>query len=284
MQTGKIIFLFASALLLASCSTTFKTIPVKNFPPALTNRIQLRNFTIYQDKLDELVGHVLVVNKKDGQCQDAVKVFDAVSVSRDAYLLPGEKLETKTLSRLMYESRDEVGTGNDVNNLLAGVNLAGAGAVEYIITDSFQVAVPAGKFDTKKLDAIQGNLASKQDICALYLIKGATLSLINYKTYVKVSSKWSISGTAFGLNGNVYDSSSGFESGFILGLEIGPIADIFALPASLSRSKGLGQSSVLAASQPMVPFDVSTPAVQVVKEPLVMQIPDKGLQIIDMER
>jgi hypothetical protein len=204
----------------AGCATKFKTLPNQPLSPALASRAQLKNYATYQDHLDELVGHVLYVTKKNGQCPDSQeRVFDAINVSRKAYLLKDTKLKPKALSRVMYEARMERGTDHEGTFGFGAVSFGAARAVEFIVTDTMELSAGARLDNTALDDLAKSPLPA--DVCARFIIRGAILSVVNYRAYTRVESKYKVSGTAFGLGGKVYHSDSRFQPGFILGLEIG---------------------------------------------------------------
>lgn len=212
------------ATLVIGCYPKFTILPKQDLPPALATRAQLKNYSTYQDHLEELVGHVVFIKKQSGACpQPSERIFDAIDVSRKVYLTGTEALKQQTLSRLMYEAKMDRSTAHGAKFGFGSVDFGAAQAVEFIVTDTMELTVGT-RLDNQALDALAATPVP-QDACARLVIKGAILSVVHYRVYTKLETKYDITGSAFGVGGNVYHATSQFQTQFILGLEVGELRD-----------------------------------------------------------
>ncbi len=220
--THRVVVLVAGTVLLGACYPKFRVPPNQTLPKALATRAQLQNYATYQDHLEDLVGHVLYVTKKSGKCPDLDKrIFDAIDVSRRAYLKSSEKLKPKALSRHMYEAKLERGTAHAAKFGFGTVDFGASQAVEFIVTDTMELSA-GDQLDNDELDKI-AETPLPHDVCARFVIRGAILSVVSYRVYSKLQTKYDISGNAFGVGGNVYASTNQVQTQFILGLELGTL-------------------------------------------------------------
>jgi len=279
-----IVHLIRASLLLylitqtAACATTFKPLPNQELPDVLKQRTLLKNYSTYQDDISSLVGHILNVKKENGACpHEKQHVFDAVDMSRKVYLNNGTELKPKTLSRVIYEAKVDLNTENQYNQIIGSIDFGDAQALEFIVTD-VQSVIAGEQLNQSALDSIS---PMPDDVCERFIINGAILSIINYKKYTKISSKYTVTGTAFGIGGNVYSSDSTFQTDFLLGLEMLNVDESKPSRAFNQKTKSYDKS-VVGSGDTKLNFETLEYKIpESRKPPLWIKVPPNGFPLRD---
>lgn len=208
---------FFCSFLATSCATNFTPLPPPAMPPAVARRARLDNFATYADHPDLLVGKILFVTKKNGQCPTD-RVFDADGLSIESYLRAGAKVEVKSKSTIVYQGAIKKGADLDTAIATFNLKLNGTVAAEIIVTD-VREAIGESQLDLEKIARLERQRPDAT-VCARILVKNVVISLLNLKAYTEATNSNSFTGTAFGFGTNAYESSSQFQPDFIVGMDI----------------------------------------------------------------
>jgi hypothetical protein len=189
------------------------------WPSELNERQYFKGAGVYYRNLSGLVGHVLYPKKVNGVCPES---YTSADLSMEQYLLPGTKIDPDTTAVERYSDRIDGKASVDVTVLTFASKLAANQAADVIVADTTTLIAPDAAIDIERLKtSVQQKL--EKDDCQPYLIRGAMVTTITYRTATEVQADATVSGAAFGANGKVYNSARKYSLDFKLGVTVLPV-------------------------------------------------------------
>lgn len=189
------------------------------WPTELNERAYFKAAGVYARNLSGLVGHVLYPKKVSGVCPNT---YSSADISIDQYLVPGTKLEPDTTAVERYSDKIDAKASIDVTVLTFASKLAANQAAEVLVADTTALIVPDAAIDLERLKA-DVRQKSKDDDCQPYFIRGAIITTVTFRTATEVQGDASVSGSAFGANGKVYNAASRYSLDYRLGITVLPV-------------------------------------------------------------
>lgn len=189
------------------------------WPAELNERAYFRAAGVYARNLSGLVGHVLYPKKVSGICPNT---YSAAEISLEQYLRAGTKLDPDTTAVERYSDKINAKASIDTSVLTFTTKLAANQAAEVLVADTTTLIVPDSAIDVERLKADVPHKA-KEDDCEPYFIRGAIITTVTYRTATEVEGDASVSGTAFGANGKVYNAASRYSLDYRLGITVLPV-------------------------------------------------------------
>lgn len=189
------------------------------WPSELNDRSYFKAAGVYARNLSGLVGHVLYPKKTSGVCPNT---YSSADISIDQYLVPGTKLDPDTTAVERYSDKIDAKASVDVTVLTFASKLAANQAAEVVVADTTTLIVPDAAIDLDRLKA-DVRQQSHDDDCQPYFIRGAIITTVTYRTATEVQGDASLSGSAFGANGKVYNATSHYSLDYRLGITVLPV-------------------------------------------------------------
>lgn len=212
-----------AALSTFSCASGIKFSPDslngQAWPSELSSRQYFKSAGVYYRNLAGLVGHVLTAKRERGDCPE---VYSDGNLSLEQYLVSGIKLQPDTTAVERYSDKIDAKASVDASVLTFAGKLAQNQAAEVLVMDTTALIVPDEAIDIPRLYKLADQPLGKDD-CERFFVRGAIVTTITYRTATEVEGNTTVSGTAFGASGKVYNASSKFSLDFRLGVTVLPV-------------------------------------------------------------
>lgn len=202
-------------LFLGACKASFQPLPPQQLPDVLSRRARLDNFATYGSRPEYLVGKIVSVKKVNGVCPTG-RTFNADTLSLKSYLKSGSVVVPQAKAEVVYQAAVKQTAGTQTVIATLGVDLKGSNAVELVVTD-VREAFGEPLIDEDAVDAIG---PAPAEVCARVLIKNVVVSLVHYKLYQEAVSGLNFTGTAFGFDGEAFNSLQQFQPDILISMDI----------------------------------------------------------------